>query len=103
MWPDEKLAAEMQGHADLLVLYCSEPALAEDIKRNTRALLERVRALEAVNGRLLDSLKELLPHAQSDIRKLTRQMMGSLYPAINAAKLERAEAVIAAAVKEAPC
>lgn len=44
---------------------------------------------------LLASLKELLPHATRRIEELNKQMVGSLYPAINWAMIDRAEKIIA--------
>lgn len=48
---------------------------------------------------LLAALIDLLPHARTHIEDLNSQMVGNLYPAINRAKLDRAEAAIAKATR----
>ncbi len=44
---------------------------------------------------LVECLKDLLPHARSDVERLNAQMVGNLYPAINLSRLERAENLLA--------
>lgn len=41
------------------------------------------------------SLKEILPHAKRGVQDLNDKMVGSLYPSINLAALDRAERLIA--------
>lgn len=48
----------------------------------------------------MESLKELLPYAERFLMNLNEQMVGSLYPSINLAKLERAETAIAKTEKD---
>jgi hypothetical protein len=66
-------------------------------------VMERIGCLDA-NARLiaaapdlLAACKDLMPHAERAIKTLNEQMIGSLYPSINTATLERARAAIAKA------
>ncbi len=67
------------------------PSSAE-LRDALRTLINR---LEQSNAELLASLTEILPYATRAIHDLNKQMVGDLYPAINLAKLERAEKAIA--------
>ncbi len=53
--------------------------------------------LIAAAPELLDALVDLLPHAEKAIEELNAKMCGSLYPAINDAKVKRARTAIAKA------
>jgi hypothetical protein len=57
----------------------------------------RVEAIRNAAPDLLASLKEILPHAEREIKRLNDTMVGSLYPAINTAMIQRAKDVIARA------
>ncbi len=46
---------------------------------------------------LLAALESVLPDAEREVRRLNEQMVGSLYPAINEARLDRARAALAKA------
>jgi hypothetical protein len=63
----------------------------------TREQRDANACLIAAAPELLAACKELLPHAERSIERLSEQMVGSLYPAINAAMLQRARDAIAKA------
>lgn len=62
--------------------------------RPSDATEEEFNAIEAA-PELLASVRELLPFAERDVKRLTEQMVGGLYPSINAAMIGRARAALA--------
>jgi len=58
--------------------------------------LESIVARLVAEGRaeLLAACKDILPHAEKDVERLNLLRCGNLYPAINIAKLQRADAAI---------
>lgn len=76
--------------------------LAREAERHRKWLAEqdaeqRLDRIRDHAEQLLASLRELLPHAERDVKRMNEQMVGSLYPAINESKIQRARDVIAAA------
>jgi hypothetical protein len=63
-------------------------------------VIEANARLMAAAPELLAACKDLLPHARRAINALNEQMIGSLYPAVNLALLDRAEKAIARAEEE---
>lgn len=66
----------------------------QQLLREMGAALQHYPSSLALCQELQASLKELLPHAQRDIQELNNTMVGNLYPSINNAKLQRAQAAI---------
>lgn len=65
MWPDSELERQMLKDVELCEkVYCDPIAL--DPTRHVRALLQRVRDLEAVNGQCLQALKLAKEEMQFD-------------------------------------
>jgi hypothetical protein len=67
---DEKLAAEKLKDAATVERTYPLDGLPRDLAGHVRVLLERVRALEAVNGRLLAACKEVLRRWTFDDRQI---------------------------------